>query len=741
MFDIMSPQISFTKKRRWSPRMEDQYKLANAKKNLSSLHTFTFNFLKNKTSPRTKYRDSQVEIPHSDEERIACMLANATHTELDLHKQSDSDGDQGRPLSSLSSNTSSRRSIHGSPPVTPLLVHSELNLTTTEPFPDYYESCEQNPAIIDKDLEEAYNNAIAKVFEESVRMRNLGAGNPATVSPLATHVGCPVTTDSHPRQAKPSILLTSHSTLHSDTTSRSQSDTAPTPISQISSATSVRADSDKGASMTSTSQAWISLDDTGAHKVSNATPANDVSVRDVASGSAPISTIAPQFMADRKANIQARHVPSSSSSAASNDSSEGALSQLSPVVSVSHLVSGTSDTRTRDDQNNQYYAPSFHSSQHTLSGAIGSHNVGQASFSSIQGSMSLSGSTCSSQTCKRTLSIDEMAMPDEPPTPNFQPPIGTGRPLPGTTPMPARNPHMQRRLHEAEERKLNILEEMRIILRADHMKDDIQRRFTAMTNIILRMEWILFRRDVKPDGTHAKEFLSAPVVEEVQALAIPMVQYLAWLDKKLESELSISQQVLHWIIQIAKNQDLDVYQRFRQTARVIIGNLRKPRLLEKHLLTVFQDLYDTYVYSDFLNIRNRQILREEGLHIERDNLARLLIAGWDVLSRAIENYNEIITINLDLKSRFVDPIMDRLPRSYEIWEEEWKEHQRQCEILRNMELEKLWTEVEERACAEAEEQEFARAQARAMAEFRAQMQFPGQGQSSGQWHVDSRIQV
>lgn len=181
------------------------------------------------------------------------------------------------------------------------------------------------------------------------------------------------------------------------------------------------------------------------------------------------------------------------------------------------------------------------------------------------------GSICSSQTPRRTLSIDETAMLDVPPTPHFQSPIGTGRPLPGATPGPAPNPQIQRRLHEAEERKLNILEEMKIILRADHMKDDIQRRFTAMTNIILRMECILFRRDMKPDGTRTREFLSAPIVGEVQELAIPMVQYLAWLDKKLESELRMSQQVLHWIIQIAKNQNLDVYQRFRQTARVIIG--------------------------------------------------------------------------------------------------------------------------------------------------------------------------
>ncbi|KAE8422047.1 hypothetical protein BDV36DRAFT_291859 [Aspergillus pseudocaelatus] len=577
MFDIMRPQISFTKKHRWSPRMEDQQKLANAKKSLSSLHTFTFNFLKSKTSPRTKYKDSRVEIPHYDEERIASMLGDATHTPLDLHEQSDSSEDHDRPLSSSSSNTSCKRSIHGGPdlPVTPRLVDSELDLSSTEPFPDYYESCEQNAAVVDKDHEEAYKNAIAKVFEESVRMRELGAGIPATVSPLATQVDCPVITDSHPRGAKSNISLASHSTLHSDTTGHTQFNTALTFAPQIPPVTPVRSNSDKGTLMTSASQAWISLKDTGAHsnKVSNLTSTiyNDVSVRDVASGAARTSNIAPQFMVDGRADIQASHIPSISSSSTSNDPLERALSQPSPVVPMSHTVPDTCDIRICNYRNNQYYGLSFHSSQPVLSGSIGSHNTSQTFFTSLQGSMPLSGSICSSQTPRRTLSIDEMAMPDEPPTRNLQPPIGTGRPLHGATPRPAPNPQIRRRLHEAEERKLNILEEMKIILRADHMKDDIQRRFTAMTNIILRMEWILFRRDVKPDGTRTKEFLSAPIVGEVQELAIPMVQYLAWLDKKLESELSISQQVLHWIIQIAKDQDLDVYQRFRQTARVIIG--------------------------------------------------------------------------------------------------------------------------------------------------------------------------
>ncbi|KAE8375989.1 hypothetical protein BDV26DRAFT_294507 [Aspergillus bertholletiae] len=740
----MSSRISFTKKRRWSTRMEDQERLANAKKNLSSLHTFTFNFLKNKASSRAKYKDSCVEVLRSDEERIASMLVSATHTQLDLHEQPGSDEEQDRPLTSSSGNTTSTGNICASPssPITPPLVHSELGLSTTEPFPDYYESCERNMAVIDKDLEEAYSNAIAKVFEESVRMKNLGTNIPTTVSPLAAHMGCPVTTDSLPRQADSNISLTSRSAPYNDSSCHSPCNTVPTSLPHISSATSVHADLDKSASMTSASQASIPPEDIGVHssKVPNVTLAisNGFSIRDCAYGVVPISTSVPQSMADGKTDVQIKHIPSVSSSSTRNDSSERALGQPSPM---SHMVSDTCDTRIRNDQNNQYYALGFHSSQPALSWKTGSCTASQTFFTPLQSSMPLSGSICSSQTPKRTLSIDEMAMANELPTPNFHPPIGTGRPLPGAAPKPAHNTQVQCHLHEAEEQKLNILEEMKIILRADNMKDDIQRRFTAMTNIILRMEWILFRRDVKPDGTRTKEFLSALVVGEVEELAIPMVQYLSWLDKKLASELSISQQVLYWIMQIAKDHNLGIYQRFRQMARVIIRNLRKPHPLEKQLLSVFQGLYDTYVYSNFLNTRNRQILREDGFHIERDNLTRLLIAGWDVLSRTIENYNEVITINIDIKSRFVDPIMERLPRSYEIWEEEWDASQWQCEIQRNIDLENLLVEAEERVYAGTQKQELSRAQARMIAELRDQMQWPRQKQGFRQQHIDFCIPV
>ncbi|RHZ61108.1 hypothetical protein CDV55_105907 [Aspergillus turcosus] len=47
--------------------------------------------------------------------------------------------------------------------------------TTCEAFPDYYESCEKNPPIVDKAHEAAYNYAISKVVEEATRFKQIDA--------------------------------------------------------------------------------------------------------------------------------------------------------------------------------------------------------------------------------------------------------------------------------------------------------------------------------------------------------------------------------------------------------------------------------------------------------------------------------------------------------------------------------------------------------------------------------------
>lgn len=47
--------------------------------------------------------------------------------------------------------------------------------TTCEAFPDYYESCEKNPPIVDEAHEAAYNYAISKVVEEATRFKKIDA--------------------------------------------------------------------------------------------------------------------------------------------------------------------------------------------------------------------------------------------------------------------------------------------------------------------------------------------------------------------------------------------------------------------------------------------------------------------------------------------------------------------------------------------------------------------------------------
>ncbi|KAH1488562.1 hypothetical protein LV164_003285 [Aspergillus fumigatus] len=52
-------------------------------------------------------------------------------------------------------------------------VSTSSAATTCEAFPDYYESCEKNPPIVDKAHEAAYNYAISKVVEEATRFKKI----------------------------------------------------------------------------------------------------------------------------------------------------------------------------------------------------------------------------------------------------------------------------------------------------------------------------------------------------------------------------------------------------------------------------------------------------------------------------------------------------------------------------------------------------------------------------------------
>jgi hypothetical protein len=100
-----------------------------------------------------------------------------------------------------------------------------------------------------------------------------------------------------------------------------------------------------------------------------------------------------------------------------------------------------------------------------------------------------------------------------------------------------------------------------------------------------------------------------------------------------------------------------------------VSHLKKPRPLEQHLLSLFLEFYDTYVYSTFLRIRNQQIIVEDQLNKERLELSSVLIAVWDILNCVIENYEDYVTAMKDMKRQYIGPAMESLANSPEVWKD------------------------------------------------------------------------
>lgn len=92
------------------------------------------------------------------------------------------------------------------------------------------------------------------------------------------------------------------------------------------------------------------------------------------------------------------------------------------------------------------------------------------------------------------------------------------------------------------------------------------------------------------------------------------------------------------------------------------SHLFKASDVEKNILEAFLDLYDTFVYTSFLNIRNRQILLEDIVDIERTEITRLLVALWDILCRVIENYDIYLSIMTRIDEDYLIPTIETVER-------------------------------------------------------------------------------
>ncbi|KAJ5263849.1 hypothetical protein N7478_011454 [Penicillium angulare] len=186
-------------------------------------------------------------------------------------------------------------------------------------------------------------------------------------------------------------------------------------------------------------------------------------------------------------------------------------------------------------------------------------------------------------------------------------------------------------LSEQPVKKQWVLDEMTKCLSNPQLTEDTRMRFIALTNMVIRLDSALFSGPIY-------DFLNPFATAEAQSIASCILDFASWTNSLLKELVDRADNVWN-VLELILEEDIPEIVRYQRMVRLVSAHLQKTRRLEQHLLQLLLDLYDEWVHNDFLRLRNAQIVQEAPLDNNRLHLTRTLHAIWDVLSRAIENYD------------------------------------------------------------------------------------------------------
>ncbi|PYH87861.1 hypothetical protein BO71DRAFT_284774, partial [Aspergillus ellipticus CBS 707.79] len=218
-----------------------------------------------------------------------------------------------------------------------------------------------------------------------------------------------------------------------------------------------------------------------------------------------------------------------------------------------------------------------------------------------------------------------------------------------------------------EDVRQEVLKEMRDMLRSKKLKPDTRQRFTAMCNLIIRMEFLLFRQHQTP--VDPVDLLSTDEAEEVLWTIAELVKYVTIIDNILGQELAWAQRVHYSVAYIASETHHNIVLRFKNMSEVIISHLKKPRPSEHQLLVLFLDFFDCFLYTDFISSHPRPFDLEAYWDPTRAQLNSQLVQAWHTINHGIENYDAIIRANADIKKTYVAPAFREIEEAPRIWRE------------------------------------------------------------------------
>lgn len=114
----------------------------------------------------------------------------------------------------------------------------------------------------------------------------------------------------------------------------------------------------------------------------------------------------------------------------------------------------------------------------------------------------------------------------------------------------------------------NIINDLKELLANPQLKLNIKKRFIAMTNMVLRMNVLLFHPMAVTEGI--RQFLVDSRISEVKVLAAEILQYLAKIDQQLKEQVEDADRVASILSNLAQDNTVSVYVVFRRMAYVVI---------------------------------------------------------------------------------------------------------------------------------------------------------------------------
>ncbi|CAG8283667.1 unnamed protein product [Penicillium salamii] len=212
------------------------------------------------------------------------------------------------------------------------------------------------------------------------------------------------------------------------------------------------------------------------------------------------------------------------------------------------------------------------------------------------------------------------------------------------------------------ERSQVVFERMKDLLSNPQMRPQTRRQFITLSNITLQINQVIFHQN--------PEFLAPKETSDAKLLTETILTHIAWIDSMLTA-LCQTMQYITSVLGEIERRDIPVYQKLQEMAAAVAVNLKKPRALERQLLELYLELFDEWVHTPFLRLRNHQILVEQTSCLAREELSRQIIAIWDITSRCIESYATYTWGTVTIRDEFFAPSVDKLNMATDLWEQCW----------------------------------------------------------------------